>query len=112
MESPDQLCTVWMVVDPTRVQIEEFCTHCRRSKQSELDAEHDKVAQFQRELERRLLDLEGDTQAQREQLMADFEQVREGVSQIDGIVIFVFCFCCFLFCFFFDLCGHVDIEAT
>ena len=45
-------------------------------KQKELDSEHDKVHELQRTLEQRLLDLEGESQCQHDQLIADFDQVQ------------------------------------
>lgn len=47
----------------------------RRAKQSELDIEHDKLEELQRKLERRLLELEGESQCQHDQLVSDFDQV-------------------------------------
>lgn len=48
----------------------------RRSKQSEYDCERDKLVALQRELERKLLELEAESQCQHDQLMGEFDQVR------------------------------------
>ena len=47
----------------------------RRTKQSECDAEQEKVAGLQAKLERRLVELEQEAQCQHDQLLADFDQV-------------------------------------
>lgn len=47
----------------------------RCAKQNELDCEHSKLEELQRELERKLLEVEGETHIQQDQLLADFEQV-------------------------------------
>lgn len=64
-------------IDPSGgdTQVDHIFYHFRRSKQSELDCERDKLEKLQRTLERRLLELEGETQCYQDQLMADFDQV-------------------------------------
>ncbi len=52
-----------------------WCILFRHAKQSELDCEHKKLEELQRELERRMLNVEGEAQIQQDQLIADFEQV-------------------------------------
>ena len=49
--------------------------NARHAKQNELDSERNKLEELQRELEKRMLDVEGETQIQQDQLIADFEQV-------------------------------------
>ncbi len=50
-------------------------SHVRRTKQSECDAERDKLVVLQGELERRLMEVEQESQYQHDQLLADFDQV-------------------------------------
>ena len=54
---------------------------CRRVKQSEIDEERDKLESLQRELQGRLLAMEGETQFQRDHMMADFEEVSGSVNE-------------------------------
>ena len=48
---------------------------CRHAKQSELDREREKLEEMHRELESKMLNVEGEAQIQQDQLIADFEQV-------------------------------------
>ena len=48
----------------------------RRVKQAELDEERGKLESLQRELRNKLLALEGEGHAQRQHMMADFDEVR------------------------------------
>ena len=47
----------------------------RRTKQAECDAEQTKCVELQRKLERKLLELEQESQCHQDQLLADFDQV-------------------------------------
>ena len=61
------------MIQESELDCEHVCF--RHAKQSELDCEREKLEELQRVLERKMLDVEGQTQIQQDQLMADFEQV-------------------------------------